>query len=78
MSAPAHDPTNDRLVHLEEKVALSEDLLEELNRVVARQQLQIEALARELMRYRRQVEELVERSAATTPAGTTDERPPHY
>ncbi|MCA3070084.1 MAG: SlyX family protein [Rhodocyclaceae bacterium] len=66
----------ERLMALEVKASFTEDLADELNRTVARQQQQIEALARELMRLRGQVEELGEQDGAGD--GTRQEVPPHY
>lgn len=65
---------DDRLVDLEVKLSWADDLLEQLNAVVARQQGQIDALAREVARLRAQ--------AATggpdAPRNLRDELPPHY
>ena len=73
-------PTNDdrrdaRLTELEVKACFADDLLDDLNRLIARQQAQIDRLEREVAELRRQ--------AANEPlAGTTtdlrDEMPPHY
>ena len=64
----------DRLNRLEEKLSLSEDLLEELNRLVATQQDHIAALARQVQRLRDEI--------ASAPSGAAgaprDEVPPHY
>jgi SlyX protein len=69
----------DRLVELELKAVWAEDLLEQLDEVVARQQAQIEGLARELGRLR---ERLAAAEAAAAAGGTApslrDELPPHY
>jgi SlyX protein len=65
-----------RLMALEEKASFSEDLVDELNRTVARQQQQIESLARELVRVRRRVEEMGEQDG--TAGDGTQEVPPHY
>lgn len=69
----------DRLVELELKAVWAEDLLEQLDQVVARQQTQIEGLARELARVR---ERLAAAEAAAAAGGTApslrDELPPHY
>jgi SlyX protein len=69
----------DRLVELELKAVWAEDLLEQLDQVVARQQAQIEGLARELARLR---ERLAAAEAAAAAGGTApslrDELPPHY
>ena len=64
----------DRLMELEIKTALSEDLLEELNRTVYRQQQQIELLQQELCVLRQQVQS----SLAAEPNAPNDEPPPHY
>ena len=63
-----------RLVDLEVKAAYAEDLVDELNRLVARQQDQIERLMRAVAELRQQ---------GTSPDfGTVrnlrDELPPHY
>jgi SlyX protein len=71
-AAPAAE--DDRLTRLEEKLAFAEDLLDNLNAMVARQQEAIELLAREVVRLRR-------READDDPANPglpLDERPPHY
>lgn len=63
-----------RITELEVKFSFAEDLLDELNRTVYRQQQQIERLQRE-------VRELREQAAAAAPAeagSLRDEIPPHY
>ena len=67
---------DERLIALEVKASFTEDLLDELNRTVARQQQQIEALARELVRLRGQVEAMGEREGGAGDPG--QEVPPHY
>lgn len=62
-----------RLTDLEIKLSFTEDLVEELNRIVARQQLQIDLLTRELSKLRQQVHE-----GPATPRSLRDELPPHY
>ncbi|MDY0308503.1 MAG: SlyX family protein [Castellaniella sp.] len=59
---------------LEVKAAYADDLLDQLNRTVFRQQQQIESLARELLALRQQF------AASGVPGtgGAADERPPHY
>lgn len=63
-----------RLMDLEVKAAYADDLLDQLNRTVFRQQQQIESLARELLALRQQL------AAGSAPGsgGGADERPPHY
>jgi len=63
-----------QLEKIETKVAFAEDLLEELNRTVARQQQEIDLL-------QRQVRALREQLASLLPGPTDaphDEPPPHY
>lgn len=65
---------DDRLVDLEVKASYADDLLEQLNDIVARQQGQIDALARALAELRAQ------HAGADAEPGRTlrDELPPHY
>lgn len=66
--------TDKRLTDLEIKASFGEDLLEELNQVVIRQQQQIDLLLREVSELRQQIPE-----AGTRQAGrTADDLPPHY
>ena len=63
-----------RLEEIEAKLSLTEDLLEELNKTVYRQQSQIEQLRNELAALRDQVRaDMPGESAATR-----EEIPPHY
>lgn len=63
-----------RITELEIKLSYTEDLLDELNRTVYRQQEQIDFLARELNALRQQVQ------SSNLPEATSlrDELPPHY
>ena len=63
-----------RLVDLEVKAAFAEDLVEQLNDIVVRQQAQIDALQRELARFREQALEAPEPAFRSL----RDELPPHY
>ena len=65
---------DERIEKVESKLALAEDLLDELNKLVYKQQRQIEQLQRELVR----VQELVESSVPNEPRRLMDEIPPHY
>ncbi len=67
---------DERLMALEVKASFTDDLVDELNRTVARQQQQLEALARELVRLRGQVEAMGEQEG--TGADASSEVPPHY
>ena len=68
------DIASQRLTALEIKASFTEDLLDELNRVVIRQQQQIDALVRELTQLREQQQSVVAGGAARL----TDDLPPHY
>jgi SlyX protein len=61
-----------RIVELEIKLSFADDLLEQLNAQLARQQTQIDWLARELQELKRRDGA----GPAGAPAGP--ERPPHY
>lgn len=63
-----------RLTEIEIKLGFAEDLLEELNRTVFRQQQQMEQLQQEIRALRRQLEV----SMPAEPRSLADEVPPHY
>ena len=67
--------TEQRLMDLEIKASFNEDLVEQLNQVVFRQQQQIDALMREVAQLRQQ---LPEPGAGGAPRNPHDELPPHY
>ncbi len=62
-----------RLIELEIKIGLADDLLEQLNHTVFKQQQQIELLMRELLELQRQAQD--SRLSGTS---LKDEIPPHY
>jgi SlyX protein len=65
--------TEQRLTDLEIKIAYADDLLDQLNQTIFRQQQQIERLAREMEALRRQMPE------GNAPfQSLRDELPPHY
>jgi len=70
---PLHD-TSQRLTELEIKASYSDDLLEQLNMTVYRQQQQIDALLQELHRLRQHMPD----SGSGAPRNLRDELPPHY
>lgn len=72
--AQPHDAIDHRLTELEIKSSFNEDLLDQLNLVVTRQQQQIDALLRETERLRQQM--LDAGSGVFSQAG--DDLPPHY
>lgn len=63
-----------RITNLEIKVSFTEDMLEELNKTIFRQQQQIDLLIRELKELRQQSSG----EAATAQRNAADELPPHY
>ncbi|WP_298934323.1 SlyX family protein [uncultured Ramlibacter sp.] len=72
MSTP--DRIDQRLTDLEIKASFTEDLVEQLNQVVIRQQEQIDVLVRELGALRQQQRD----SGGADMGHPRDERPPHY
>jgi SlyX protein len=65
-----------RIKELEIKSGFAEDLLEQLNQVVHRQQSQIERLALQIGRLRQQIADADDAKGAAR--GPRDELPPHY
>jgi SlyX protein len=63
-----------RLTELEIKISYTEDLVEELNRLVFRQQEQIDLLFREVRSLREQAQNAQPNEQRTL----RDELPPHY
>jgi SlyX protein len=66
--------TEQRLTDLEIKASFTEDLVDQLNLIVTRQQQQIDHLLREVAELRRQSAE----GAAPAFRSLRDELPPHY
>ena len=67
--------TDERITNLEIKLSFNEDLIEELNQTVYKQQQQIELLYKELKALKIQVAS----SSPTEGSGNLhDEIPPHY
>ena len=62
----------DRITELEIRLALQDDLLDEINIVVARQQQQLEWLAQEMRRMTERLQD------GFKPASMLHEIPPHY
>jgi SlyX protein len=67
------DRTDSRLAELEIKASFADDLLDQLNRQLWRQQLQIDQLQRELAGLREQLSD-----NAPGFRSLRDELPPHY
>jgi len=71
-SAP--DAVDRRLTDLEIKATYADDLLDQLNQTIYRQQAEIDQLARALKALREQMPDLENRAGP----GLLDEVPPHY
>ena len=69
-----HPDPDDRLTELEIKASYQEDLLEQLNMAVYRQQQQIDRLVQEMAHLRQQMPE----AGSGAPRDLRDELPPHY
>jgi SlyX protein len=69
------DPRVDqRLTDLEIKASFAEDLVEQLNQIIIRQQTQIDQLVDEVLQLRAQSEQ----AAAGGPRHMRDDLPPHF
>ena len=64
----------DRLEKIESKLSLAEDMIEELNKTVYRQQRQIEQMQQEMLTLRQQLQA----SLPPEQRNLMDEIPPHY
>ncbi|MGE0332067.1 MAG: SlyX family protein [Ramlibacter sp.] len=71
---PDTQAIDNRLTELEIKASFTEDLVEQLNQVVIRQQQQIDLLVRELTDLKQQQRD----SGSGEFRGLRDERPPPY
>ena len=74
MLMPATPDTDQRLTELEIKASYAEDLIDQLDRVVIRQQQQIDLLIRELTELRQPASE----PATTATRSLRDDLPPHF
>lgn len=69
-----HTAIDNRLMDLEIKASFNEDLLEQLNQTIYRQQEQIDALLREVSQLRMQTPD----GGSGSFRSLRDELPPHY
>lgn len=67
-----------QLIDLQTRSAFQEDLLRELNDIVARQQMQIDLLERQLLLHRDKITHLLDNLPDRQTVAAEDERPPHY
>ncbi len=70
----AHD-TEQRLTNLEIKASFAEDQIEQLDKVIVRQQQQIDLLLREIAELRQPV---IDGDVTAVPRSLRDELPPHF
>jgi SlyX protein len=74
-----NDTTNDatldnRLTNLEVKATYNEDLLEQLEQVIIKQQQQIESLTRQII----EIKQASSQNSSGAPLSLRDELPPHF
>ena len=67
----------EKLIELETKFSCQEDLLSELNAIVARQQRQLDELITQMSGIKEQLQDSAERGSAEGHE-EQDEKPPHY
>jgi SlyX protein len=65
---------DNHLVKIETKLSYQEDLLDQLNSIIIRQQKEIDSLKRELLLLQEKITTINESTENTN----MDERPPHY
>lgn len=70
--------TDDRLTELEIKASFMDDMLEELNKVIVRQQETLDLLLREVAELKARGGEAGASLAGDATARALAERPPHY
>ena len=74
----AQHKTDERLTELEIKASFSEDLLDQLNAVIVRQQQEIALLQRDVRQLRDQATEGRPDSGSHAVRLAADDLPPHY
>ena len=67
--------TDDHLIDIETKLSYQENLLDQLNSIIIKQQEELDVLKRALLTIQERVNSLNESSAEN---GDLGERPPHY
>ena len=72
-----HDTMDSRLTELEIKASFQEDLLDQLNQVIVRQQRDIDQLLRDVDTLRRQAHQAADAGPSLL-REPRDELPPHY
>jgi SlyX protein len=74
LTEPLNERLNERLIEIEAKLSLAEDLLDALNQTVFRQQQQMDRLQQDVRALRQQLQD----GAPGEAASPGDEIPPHY
>ena len=74
----AQHKTDERLTELEIKASFSEDLLDQLNAVIVRQQQEIALLQRDVRQLRDQATEGRPDGGSPAVRSAADDLPPHY
>ncbi|NKB34268.1 MAG: SlyX protein [Pseudomonadales bacterium] len=69
---------DNKLVDLETKFSFQEDLLQDLNDVVVKQQKEIERLGIEMKHLQEQILDLADSQSGPADSVGVDEKPPHY
>ncbi len=77
-SQPIQHTVDQRLTELEIKASFSEDLLDQLNAVIVRQQQEIALLQRDMRQLREQAAQGQPDGTSAAPRSAADELPPHY
>jgi SlyX protein len=67
-----------RIDELEAKLSFAEDLIDELNRSVFRQQEQLDLMQQQIMLLHQHLQSVVQSVSTTETRNLRDELPPHY
>ena len=68
----------DKIIELETKYSFQEELLNELNQEMIKQQRQLQAVVIEMRALREQLEDMQTREGNPGSGSAADEKPPHY
>ena len=68
----------EQITDLQTKYSYQEDMLQELNQIVIRQQQQLDEMLRDLRALKDQLSEVATRDSGDGGADQQAERPPHY
>ncbi len=68
----------EKIMELETKFSFQEDLLQQLNEIVIRQQQQLDEIIGQMRIFKEQLEEVASEGAKAPGEDPQHERPPHY